>query len=64
MKRRELLAGDSYLDIRGADNVVDAVKRCWASLWTARCAYYRHRLGMSALLGRLSIDVFPIHEPI
>ena len=37
---------DSYLDIRGADNVVDAVKRCWASLWTARCAYYRHRLGL------------------
>ena len=37
---------DSYLDIRGADNVVDAVRRCWASLWTARCAYYRHRLGL------------------
>lgn len=35
---------DSYLDIRGVENVLDAVRRCWASLWTARCAAYRHRL--------------------
>lgn len=33
---------DTYLDIRGADAVVDAVKRCWASLWTARATSYRH----------------------
>lgn len=37
---------DSYLDIRGSDDVVDAVRRCWASLWTARCASYRRRLGL------------------
>jgi len=37
---------DSYLDIRGGADVVDAVRRCWASLWTARCASYRHRLGL------------------
>ncbi|MEU0463554.1 PEP/pyruvate-binding domain-containing protein [Amycolatopsis sp. NPDC006131] len=36
---------DSYLDIRGAEDVVDAVRRCWASLWTPRCAAYRKRLG-------------------
>jgi pyruvate,water dikinase len=37
---------DSFLDVRGADDVVDAVRRCWASLWTTRCTSYRHRLGL------------------
>jgi pyruvate, water dikinase len=32
---------DTYLNIKGPDNVVDAVKRCWASLYTARAIYYR-----------------------
>lgn len=37
---------DTYLDIRGADAVVDAVRRCWASLWTARCVSYRENAGI------------------
>ncbi|HEX4110208.1 MAG TPA: PEP/pyruvate-binding domain-containing protein [Solirubrobacteraceae bacterium] len=36
---------DTYLDIVGADGVLDAIKRCWASLWTARAASYRHTKG-------------------
>jgi phosphohistidine swiveling domain-containing protein len=36
---------DTYLDIRGVDAVLDAVKRCWASLWTARAIAYRQRSG-------------------
>jgi rifampicin phosphotransferase len=36
---------DTYLDIRGVDAVLDAVKRCWASLWTARAAAYRQSKG-------------------
>lgn len=36
---------DTYLDICGTDNVVDAVKRCWASLWTSRAVSYRHTQG-------------------
>ncbi|MEU4835434.1 PEP/pyruvate-binding domain-containing protein [Streptosporangium sp. NPDC023615] len=31
---------DSYLNIRG-DALPDAVRRCWASLWTARAIAYR-----------------------
>jgi phosphohistidine swiveling domain-containing protein len=27
---------ETYLNVRGNDHVLDAVKRCWASLWTAR----------------------------
>ncbi|MER5183019.1 PEP/pyruvate-binding domain-containing protein [Streptomyces sp. NPDC002896] len=32
---------DTYLWIRGADAVLDAVRRCWSSLWTARAITYR-----------------------
>jgi rifampicin phosphotransferase len=34
---------DTYLNIRGVAMVLDAVKRCWASLWTARAIEYRMR---------------------
>ena len=32
---------DTYLWIQGKDQVVDKVRRCWASLWTARAIDYR-----------------------
>jgi pyruvate,water dikinase len=32
---------ETYLNIRGADAVVDAVRRCWRSLFGARTIYYR-----------------------
>jgi len=34
---------ETYLNIKGADNVVDAVQKCWASLFTARAVYYRKK---------------------
>src|SRR5438067_10808229 len=34
---------ETYLNIRGETRVLDAVKRCWASLWTARAIGYRAR---------------------
>jgi phosphohistidine swiveling domain-containing protein len=34
---------ETYLNVRGGDNVLEAVKRCWASLWTARAIGYRVR---------------------
>jgi len=37
---------DTFLGIRGAEEVVDAVRRCWASLWTDRAVAYRARLGV------------------
>lgn len=36
---------DTYLFISGADAVLDAVRRCWASLWTDRAIAYRHAQG-------------------
>lgn len=32
---------ETYLNIRGTEAVLEAVKRCWASLWTARAVAYR-----------------------
>jgi len=37
---------ESYLNVRGGDRVVHAVKRCWASLWTGRAIGYRERQGI------------------
>lgn len=34
---------DSYLNIRGAADVVQKVKECYASLFTERATYYRHK---------------------
>jgi len=38
---------ETYLNIRGADAVLEAVKKCWASLWTARAIAYRARQGIA-----------------
>jgi rifampicin phosphotransferase len=37
---------DTYLNICGEAAVLDAVKRCWASLWSARAIGYRARYGI------------------
>jgi len=36
---------DSYLDIQGVEQVLVAVKRCWASLWNSRAVAYRKAQG-------------------
>jgi pyruvate,water dikinase len=33
----------TFLNIKGAKNVVEAVKNCWASLFTARAIFYREK---------------------
>lgn len=34
---------ESYLNIQGADDVVKKIKECFASLYTERATYYRHK---------------------
>lgn len=36
---------DTYLDMVGSDRVLDAVRRCFASLWTTRAVAYRTQNG-------------------
>ncbi|MEU4625430.1 PEP/pyruvate-binding domain-containing protein [Actinoplanes sp. NPDC023801] len=38
---------DSYLWIDGADEVLDRVRACWASLYTERAVRYRRRAGIT-----------------
>lgn len=38
---------ESYLNVRSPEVLRDAVKRCWASLWTARAITYRMRQGIA-----------------
>jgi phosphohistidine swiveling domain-containing protein len=37
---------ETYLNVRGAEALLEAVKNCWASLWTARAMAYRERQGV------------------
>jgi rifampicin phosphotransferase len=37
---------ESFLNVSGDDQLLDAVRRCWASLWTARAISYRARHGI------------------
>ena len=34
---------DTYLNIEGEDDLIKAVQKCWASLFTSRAIYYRER---------------------
>ncbi|GAA4681341.1 PEP/pyruvate-binding domain-containing protein [Gordonia humi] len=36
---------DTFLEICGVDDVLDAIRRCWASMWTARAVSYRNSNG-------------------
>jgi pyruvate,water dikinase len=44
---------ETYLNIRGADDVVEAVQRCWASLFGARTVFYRAKRGF----GQADMDI-------
>lgn len=37
---------ETFLNVRETDAVLEAVKRCWTSLWTARAIGYRARQGI------------------
>ncbi len=48
---------ETYLNIHGADEVVAAVKRCWASLWTPQALNYRHQNGIAQESVAMSVVV-------
>jgi pyruvate,water dikinase len=48
---------DTYLWIRGADNVVNHVVRCWASLFTDRAVAYRRERGYALAEVAMSVAV-------
>ncbi|MER7209206.1 rifamycin-inactivating phosphotransferase [Streptosporangium sp. NPDC000239] len=48
---------DTYLNVRGAEAVIDSVRRCWASLFTDRAVAYRIQNGFDHRAVRLSVVV-------
>jgi Phosphoenolpyruvate synthase/pyruvate phosphate dikinase len=47
----------TYLNVKGEDKLLDTVKKCWASLWTARVINYRAMLGIDQNKIALSVVV-------
>ncbi|MEQ7005893.1 PEP/pyruvate-binding domain-containing protein [Actinopolymorpha sp. B17G11] len=48
---------DTYLNIVGEASVIDAVRHCWASLWTDRAVVYRASNGIDHRTVRLAVVV-------
>lgn len=48
---------DTYLDVRGNDELLDAVKRDWASMWTARATFYRNSQGFDHFTSSIAVVV-------
>src|SRR5829696_4217416 len=48
---------DTYLNVRGAEALLEAVKNCWASLWTAWAMAYRARQGIDPETVSLAVVV-------
>ncbi|PXV90321.1 pyruvate,water dikinase [Lachnotalea glycerini] len=48
---------ETYLNIQGENEVLAAVKRCWASLWTARAIAYRVKNDIKQELVALAVVV-------
>ena len=48
---------DTFLNVVGPEALLDAVRRCWASLWTERAIAYRARRGLDQAPVRLAVVV-------
>jgi pyruvate,water dikinase len=48
---------DTFLNIKGLPDVLPAVQKCWASLWTARAIGYRIRNNINQQIVKLSVVV-------
>src|SRR5207244_1861950 len=48
---------DSYLDVSGEESLLDAIRRCWASLWNERAVAYRRSNGVDDTSVSLAVVV-------
>ncbi|MBY8990059.1 MAG: hypothetical protein KGD58_04820 [Candidatus Lokiarchaeota archaeon] len=54
---------DTYLDVKGENALLEAVQRCWASMWTARVAAYRHNKSFDHNAIGIAVVVQDMIEP-
>lgn len=55
---------DTYLDVIGEEEVLLAVRRCWASLWTARATAYRQQRGFDHAEVSLAVVILTMVESV
>lgn len=48
---------DTYLNVLGEQALIEAIQRCWSSLWTARALEYRSRYGINPSIVSLAVVV-------
>jgi pyruvate,water dikinase len=48
---------ETFLNVIGEDGLLEAVRRCWASLWGDRAIAYRERLGLDQSTVKLAVVV-------
>ncbi|MEE9371229.1 MAG: PEP/pyruvate-binding domain-containing protein, partial [Sedimentisphaerales bacterium] len=51
---------DTYLGIANLEDCIEAVKKCWASLWTLRAYEYREKNGFDHLTINMAVIVQPL----
>jgi pyruvate,water dikinase len=54
---------DTFLWIKGADSVVEHVKRCWSSVFTDRAMAYRHEMGHDHEIISMSVGIQKMVQP-
>lgn len=54
---------DTFLWIRGADAVIEHVKRCWSSLFTDRAMSYRHQMSHDHEVVSMSVGIQQMVDP-
>lgn len=54
---------DTFLWVRGIDDVVENVRRCWSSLFTDRAIAYRHQMGYLHQAISMSVGVQKMVDP-
>jgi phosphohistidine swiveling domain-containing protein len=48
---------DSFLNVRGERDLIQAIRRCWVSLWSERALRYRHERTLPHFLVRMAVVV-------
>ena len=48
---------DTYLNVTDEDGVVEAVKKCWGSLWSSHAIHYRHQRDFDHMAVLMSVVV-------
>jgi rifampicin phosphotransferase len=55
---------DSYLNVHGIDNILVAIKNCWASLWSRRALAYREKYQLDHMKASMAVIIQPMVEAL